>query len=45
MMEFMQRGFDVQIALWDNTEPTRHCDGSDTMSDGHVAVVILPAAP
>jgi hypothetical protein len=39
MMELMRRGYEVETQPWDNTEPARHCDGSQTRSDGQVAII------
>lgn len=41
MQELLRRGFDIQIEYWGNTEPARHCDGSETMSDGFVALITV----
>jgi hypothetical protein len=47
MVELMHRGYEVETRPWGNTETTRHCDSSDTRSDGHVAIIRMeyPAIP
>ena len=42
MVELVKRGFSLRTESWGNTEPARHCDGSDTAGDGTIAVFTLP---